>query len=159
MSNNAILRWWNFTKFEEKNWIFNDYDQIDVENRCKKMCTRATKMWHEVGDSIQCLNFVEKWFKSIFDSIMVTQNSIQTIIQFKIKSADSIQKKIQFNSQWASFKWSTGWTGLLQMIIRMDRPLANDHLDGPTSCKLSSGWTGLLPVIRIQIRDYYCYLV
>ena len=30
---------------------------------------------------------------------MLTQNSIQTIIQFKINSGDSIQKKIQFNSQ------------------------------------------------------------
>ena len=40
----------------------------------------------------------------------------------------------------ASCKWSSGWTSLLQMIIRMDLPLANDHPDGPASCKWSSGW-------------------
>ena len=32
-------------------------------------------------------------------------------------------------------KWSFRWTGILQMIIRMDRPLANDHLDGRAFCK------------------------
>ena len=30
-------------------------------------------------------------------------------------------------------KWSSGWTSLLQMIIRRDQPLANDHLDQPSS--------------------------
>ena len=34
---------------------------------------------------------------------------------------------------------ATGVTGvtlpLLQMIIRRGRPLANDHLEGPSSCK------------------------
>ena len=54
-------------------------------------------------------------------------------------------------------KWSSGWIGLLkmiirmdrplQMIIRMDRPLANDHPDGLASCKWSSGWTSLLQMI------------
>ena len=43
-----------------------------------------------LSDSIQCLNF---------DSILLTQNSIQTIIQFKINSGVSSQNKIQFNSQ------------------------------------------------------------
>ena len=54
------------------------------------------------------------------------------------------------------------------MIIWMDRPLANDHLDGPasckwndpsdgpTSCKWSSRSTGLLQMTRIQIRDLHC---
>ena len=32
-------------------------------------------------------------------------------------------------------------------IIRMDRPLANDHEDVPASCKWSSGWIGLLQMI------------
>ena len=36
---------------------------------------------------------------SIFDSILVSQNSIQVIIEFKINCGDSIQKIIQFNSQ------------------------------------------------------------
>ena len=43
-----------------------------------------------------------------------------------------------------SYKWSSGWTGLLQMIIQMDRLLSNDNLDGPASCKWSSGCSGLL---------------
>ena len=37
----------------------------------------------------------------------------------------------------ASPKWLSGWTGLLQVIIRMDQPLASDHPDGPASCKWS----------------------
>ena len=56
-------------------------------------------MGDALTDSIQCLKLAEKWFHSIFDSILLTQNSIQTIIQFKIKSADSIRKIIQFNSK------------------------------------------------------------
>ena len=54
-----------------------------------------------VGDTLSdsCLNSAEKWFTSTFDSILLTQNSIQTIIQFKINSGDSIQKKIQCDSQ------------------------------------------------------------
>ena len=44
-----------------------------------------------LSDSIQCLNFADNWFNSIFDSILVSENSIQTIIQFKINSSDSIQ--------------------------------------------------------------------
>ena len=46
-------------------------------------------------DSIQCLNFAEKWFNSIVNAILLTQKSIQTIIQFKLNSGDSIQKIIQ----------------------------------------------------------------
>ena len=43
--------------------------------------------------------------------------------------------------------WSSGWTGLLQMIIRMDWAFVNDHQDGVVSSKRSSGWTGLLQII------------
>ena len=51
----------------------------------------------------------------------------------------------------ASCELSSGWTGLLQMIIRMAPPLANDHPDGPASCKLLSGGTSLLQmIIRIN---------
>ena len=46
-----------------------------------------------LSDSMQCLNFAEKWY----NSNCLTQNSIQTIIWFKINSADSIQKIIQYN--------------------------------------------------------------
>ena len=51
------------------------------------------------NDSIQSLNFGQNWFNSIFDSILVSQNSIQVIIEFKINCGDSIQRIIQFNSQ------------------------------------------------------------
>ena len=51
------------------------------------------------SDSIQCMNFAKKLFNSMFESILLTQNSIQTIIQIIINSDDSIQKSIQFNSQ------------------------------------------------------------
>ena len=50
-------------------------------------------------DSIQCMNFAKKLFNSMFESILLTQNSIQTIIQIIINSDDSCQKSIQFNSQ------------------------------------------------------------
>ena len=40
----------------------------------------------------------------------------------------------------------------MQMIILMDRPLANDHPDGLASCKWSSRWTGLLKMIILINR-------
>ena len=46
-----------------------------------------------------------------------------------------------------SCKWSPGGTGLSQMIIWKDQPLANDHLEGPASCKWIFGGTGLLPMV------------
>ena len=33
-------------------------------------------------DSIQCLNFAQNWFNSIYDSKSFYENSIQKIIQF-----------------------------------------------------------------------------
>ena len=51
------------------------------------------------SDSIQCLNFAKKWFIQYVIQYCFTQDSIQNIIQLKKKSADSIQKIIQFNSQ------------------------------------------------------------
>ena len=39
----------------------------------------------------------------------------------------------------------------LRMIIRMDQPLAKDHLEGPASCKLSPGGTGLSQKGLLQI--------
>ena len=38
-------------------------------------------------------------------------------------------------------------TTTITMIIPMDRPLTNDHPDGPASCKRSSGGTSLLQMI------------
>ena len=49
-------------------------------------------------------------------------------------------------------KWSCGWTGLT--IIGMDRPLANDHRDGPASCNWSFGWTSLLQMILLFLLPY-----
>ena len=37
-------------------------------------------------DSIQCLNFAQNWFNSIFKSKLFHENSIQKIIQFKVVS-------------------------------------------------------------------------
>ena len=54
-------------------------------------CTVQVALIDTLSDSIQCLNFADNWFNSIFDSILVSENSIQTIIQFKINSSDSIQ--------------------------------------------------------------------
>ena len=52
-----------------------------------------------LSDSIQCLNFANKLFIQFLIQYCFTQDSIQNIIQLKKKSADSIQKIIQFNSQ------------------------------------------------------------
>ena len=43
--------------------------------------------------------FAKTLFNSMFESILLTQNSIHTIIQIIINSDDSIQKSIKFNSQ------------------------------------------------------------
>ena len=51
------------------------------------------------SDSIQYLNFAQKWFIQYSIQYCFTQDSIQNIIQFKKNSADSIQKIIQFNKQ------------------------------------------------------------
>ena len=51
------------------------------------------------SDSVQCLNFAKKWFIQYSIQYCFTQDSIQNIIQFKKKSADSIQKIIQFICQ------------------------------------------------------------
>ena len=36
--------------------------------------------------------------------------------------------------------WSSGWAGILRLIIRIGRPFANDHPDGLAICKCSSGF-------------------
>ena len=46
-----------------------------------------------------------------------------------------------------SCKWSSEGAGLLQMIIRRGRPLANVYTEGPASCKWSYGGAGLLQMI------------
>ena len=46
----------------------------------------------------------------------------------------------------------SGGSGLLQMIIRRIRQLANDHLEDPASCKWSSRGSGLLQMIIGRIR-------
>ena len=54
--------------------------------------------------------------------------------------------------------WSSKSTCLLQMIIWNNRPLANDHPEGPSSYKSSSGWIGLLQMIiwmdQLLANDY-----
>ena len=47
----------------------------------------------------------------------------------------------------ASWKWWSGGTGLLQMVIWRGRTLANDHPEGPASCKWSSRGASLLKMM------------
>ena len=70
-------------------WVYNRY--IGIPD--------YSAMGDTLFDSIQCMNFAKKLFNSMFESILLTQNSIQTIIQIIINSDDSIQKSIKFNSQ------------------------------------------------------------
>ena len=51
------------------------------------------------------------------------------------------------NDEPASCKWSSRGAGLLQMMIRRDRPSANGHPEGPASCKWSFGEAGLLQMM------------
>ena len=65
----------------------------------------------------------------------------------------------------ASCKWSTVWTGLLQMIIRMNWPLANDHpelevgVKHPTKknhAKLTVRFGGLMLTLSPTVK-YSCF--
>ena len=52
------------------------------------------------------------------------------------------------------FQLTFWWTGLLNMIIWMDLPFANDHLDWTTYCKWSSGSTSVLQMILLFLLCY-----
>ena len=52
----------------------------------------------------------------------------------------------------ASCKWSSGGSGLLQMIIQQIQPLANDHMEVQATCKWSSGGSDHLQMIIQRIR-------
>ena len=57
---------------------------------------------------------------------------------------DSFTQKTHFNSHFMPFKWLSKWgAGLLQMMIRRDRPLANDHLEGSSSKRRNLGFQWL----------------
>ena len=62
------------------------------------MCLMTIALSDTQIDSIQCLNFAQNWFNSIFDSKSFHENSIQKIIQFLIIFV--IQFSILFNSKW-----------------------------------------------------------
>ena len=51
------------------------------------------------SDSIQCLNFAKKTIHSIFGLILLYPRFNSKYYSIQKKSADSIQKIIQFNSQ------------------------------------------------------------
>ena len=53
----------------------------------------------------------------------------------------------------ASCNWSSGGSGLLQMIIQRIPPLTNDYPEDPASCKWSSGGSGLLQIIIQRFRQ------
>ena len=75
---------------------------------------------------------------------------------------DSLTQKTHFNSHFMPFKWLSKWgAGLLQMMIWSDRPLTNDHQEGPASYKWPSGGAGLLQMmirraaaVRAGIGDF-----
>ena len=50
----------------------------------------------------------------------------------------------------ASCNWSSGGTGLLQLIFRRIRPLTNDHPEDPAFSKWSSGGSGLLQISSVH---------
>ena len=51
----------------------------------------------------------------------------------------------------------SGSVGLLQMIIRINQPLANDHLDGPASCKWSSFSFSVILLLHKNISSFSKY--
>ena len=56
----------------------------------RKICEIKIALSDTLSDSIQSLILAKKWFDSIFDSILLTQSWIQTILtifQFKINSS------------------------------------------------------------------------
>ena len=64
--------------------------------RCTEIVPYELALFDTQIDSIQCSNFAQNWFNSIFDSKSFHENSIQKIIQFKINCWDSIQQHNQF---------------------------------------------------------------
>ena len=73
----------------------------DVVLVCSKTDQRLALFDTQI-DSIQCLNFAQNWFNSIFNSKLFHENSIQKIIQFKIVSwkFNSKDYSIQNKSFW-----------------------------------------------------------
>ena len=104
-----------------KKWIF--YGEADCKGGSATSVLTVNK----------CENFVffltEIWF---FDN----QNTFYLIVQ-GLK-----------NAFFTPFLWLSKWgASLLQMMIQRDRPLANGHPEGPSSCKWWSGGTVLLQMI------------
>jgi len=95
------------------------------------------------------LTFFGIWFQTNTFSLEWNSKSLPFFLCSKLRKGSKDHPKGP-----ASCKWSSEGTGLLQMIIRRDRPLANDHPEGLTICKWSSGCAGLLQMI-IR-RDRLC---
>ena len=77
--------------------------KIQSKSICRTSKTGSNKLELVVADtqsdSIQCLNFAKKNIHSIFDSILLYPRFNSKYYSIKKKSADSIQKIIQFISQ------------------------------------------------------------
>ena len=58
---------------------------------------------------------------------------------------------IHYHCRCHCFKWSSGGSGLLQLIIQRIQLLANDHPEDPATCKWSSGASGHLQMIIQRI--------
>ena len=84
---------------------------------------------------LQCANYQPNWCQ--------TQPKACTWFVKDVTCISQIANLCLYSDQPAACKPSPGWTSLLQLIIQMERPLANDHPDGTASCKWS-GWTSRL---------------
>ena len=87
----VVLLFYQGLFFEAKKGQISQYHQLVLSDG-------AVALSDTQIDSIQCLNFAQNWFNSIFDSKFFHENSIQKIIQFLIIFV--IQFSISFNSKW-----------------------------------------------------------
>ena len=79
------------------NYLFESFVESKPEGR-KTVLGQLSWTWRHrkillaitdtLSDSIQCLNFAKNWFNSMFDSLLFTQNSIQSIVQIKFFQAN-----------------------------------------------------------------------
>ena len=78
---------------------------------------------HRSGLHLQSLSEKETWEdRQKYSEILIYTN----LVWFPNPLADDLDP---------SCKWSSGGAGLLQMVIWRDQPLANNHSEGPASCK------------------------
>ena len=92
-----------FSNFVNKSWCL-DLITVCIANLSARLYLRVASGWSPILNplpqtlewaiSIQCLNFVKKWFNSIFDSILLNSNyySFQNKLRWFNSKENSIQK-------------------------------------------------------------------